>query len=786
LKFAHVISICSLAFVVAMLGICAPATAQTQNEADASYNAWNSAFLVQNNGKPYYATTLTSLGTVPSGTWIDALNIAVAEDVYERNHSQAQQNLVSALLTTFLVQNGTDWSYDGWNDDIGWMTNIFVRGYQITGNPTFLAQAETGWNLAYNRGWDTTLGGGIWENSTESDKEALSNDSFVFEGVALYQITGDPSYLAKAEAIYAWVRATLFNPTNATNAVGAPGQVTQGINNNGSLNAGDNVYNSGTFLKAANDLLRVTGNQTYYNDALLAANHIVNEGPVLHNGNEAPGNQWAYWFTLALSEFATDNNQWPQYQSWLQGNADAAWSERSSLNLTWNDWTSPTNDDGTDALEMSSAVAIWQVLPAANPPTLSGNYEIENTASNLALSVAGSSTANSAAVIQESFDGGDEDLWTMVPTSGGYFQIKNVNSGLVVSVTEASGASGANIIQSPAQGMMPGNDQWLPAQNSDGTYSFFNLNSLQVLDNPGASTVAGTQVDQSFANGTPAQKFYLIPQSATSTSTPTAPTAPPSLSAELTSTNLINLSWTASATPGATYAIFRSTTSGFPPSSGNLIASASSSTTTFIDGSVSPSTTYYYLVEATDSNGTSAASNEASATTPTPSFLLGLSAPSVSLTAGSSGTDTVTVTPQDGLPTSASISFTCSGQPATITCSFSPTTVTAGNIVSTLTVSATKASSALYSRRIPLFPGSALALMLGFFGWKRRRRFKLVLLVVSVFGLTIFTGCGGSSSASSTAPPTSVVYPVTVTATYASGSGSTVAQTAQLEVVTTN
>ncbi len=94
-----------------------------------------------------------------------------------------------------------------------------------------------------------------------------------------------------------------------------------------------------------------------------------------------------------------------------------------------------------------------------------------------------------------------------------------------------------------------------------------------------------------------------------------APTAPSGLGATATSSSQINLSWTASSSScSVTYNIFRSTTSGFTPSSANQIASGITSTT-FSNTGLSPSTTYYYLVEGTNSGGTSAASNQANATT---------------------------------------------------------------------------------------------------------------------------------------------------------------------------
>jgi len=105
--------------------------------------------------------------------------------------------------------------------------------------------------------------------------------------------------------------------------------------------------------------------------------------------------------------------------------------------------------------------------------------------------------------------------------------------------------------------------------------------------------------------------------SATTSSACTVPSAPSGLSATAASTTQINLSWTAStANCTPTYNVFRSTTSGFTPSSSNQIASGVS-TTTFSNTGLTCNTAYFYLVEGTNSAGTSAPSNQASATTQT-------------------------------------------------------------------------------------------------------------------------------------------------------------------------
>jgi malectin (di-glucose binding ER protein) len=96
------------------------------------------------------------------------------------------------------------------------------------------------------------------------------------------------------------------------------------------------------------------------------------------------------------------------------------------------------------------------------------------------------------------------------------------------------------------------------------------------------------------------------------------PSVPGGLTATTASSTQINLSWTASTAPAgcsvSSYSVFRSTTSGFTPSSSNQIASGVTSTI-FDDTTALCNTTYHYAVEALDSDGASAGSTQVSATT---------------------------------------------------------------------------------------------------------------------------------------------------------------------------
>ena len=95
------------------------------------------------------------------------------------------------------------------------------------------------------------------------------------------------------------------------------------------------------------------------------------------------------------------------------------------------------------------------------------------------------------------------------------------------------------------------------------------------------------------------------------------PSVPGTPSATAISSSAINVTWGAStAGSGCTvsYNVYRSTTSGFTPGSGNQIASGLSSAS-YGDTGLAASTTYYYKVEAADGDGSSAASAQGSGTT---------------------------------------------------------------------------------------------------------------------------------------------------------------------------
>jgi chitodextrinase len=157
------------------------------------------------------------------------------------------------------------------------------------------------------------------------------------------------------------------------------------------------------------------------------------------------------------------------------------------------------------------------------------------------------------------------------------------------------------------------------------------INGTQVLTNFDIIAAAGAKnkaiAEQFNANASSSGQFVIqyvtVTDNAkasgieiTSNGSCSAPTTPSGLTATAVSSSQINLSWTASTSScSVSYSIFRSTTSGFTPSSSNQVANNVAGTS-FSNTGLTPRTTYFYLVEAVNSGGTSAASNQASATTP--------------------------------------------------------------------------------------------------------------------------------------------------------------------------
>lgn len=346
-----------MAFVtLAMVVLGRPTTVRgsTAADADTIFSAYTKAFYFTNDAGGFFRATTEGGKT---WFWERAEQMEMLLDTYERTTNPACLTMFSKVFDGFLADHGATWERNEFNDDIMWMVIACARAHQLTGNPVYRDTARTNFDLCYARAWSTNLGGGLWWKTSNQSKNACVNGPAAIAAYLLYQISGDATYLAKAEAAYGWERDHLFDPKS--------GAIWDNMNGEGGIGTKVFSYNLGTFIGAANFL-----GQT--NDARRAAdfakNILCRDGILPDYGPSGDAAGFNGICVRWLARFMKDRGLQKSYESWLRGNADAAWKgRRPADNLSWSSWSRPTPAGLLDAWACSSSVVMLQVVPACGP-----------------------------------------------------------------------------------------------------------------------------------------------------------------------------------------------------------------------------------------------------------------------------------------------------------------------------------------------------------------------------------------------------------------------------------
>ena len=189
-----------------------------------------------------------------------------------------------------------------WNefvDDMEWMALTQLRMYETTQNEEYFLKAKQLYNDWIWPTWgpegeEPWKGGITWKTDVSKSKNACSNGPAAIIAAKIYRLydkIGDPgkkrkrTYLQEAIKIYTWLRDNLYDP--------ADGKVGDNMNRRGEISSAIYTYNQGTFLGAAHELYKITGDKQYLEEAVNAANYVVskmsaNEG-VLSNTDSGDG-----------------------------------------------------------------------------------------------------------------------------------------------------------------------------------------------------------------------------------------------------------------------------------------------------------------------------------------------------------------------------------------------------------------------------------------------------------------------------------------------------------------
>lgn len=163
----------------------------------------------------------------------------------------------------------------------------------------------------------------------------------------LYEITKDADYLEWSKKIYDWEKEHLFNS--------ATGAVYDALNGNtGKLDKVTLSYNSGTFTGAAYHLFKVTGDETYLNDARKCANFAISDRSMIDKSNNIIRDEgksdgglfkgiFMRYFRQLLDEPALSEVYRKKFTTFFNHNAEVLWRNGVNKNdlLFSPSWSTP-------------------------------------------------------------------------------------------------------------------------------------------------------------------------------------------------------------------------------------------------------------------------------------------------------------------------------------------------------------------------------------------------------------------------------------------------------------
>ncbi|MUG65241.1 carbohydrate-binding protein [Paenibacillus campinasensis] len=348
-------------------------------DADAAIRAFNAKFW-DPQAKYFWADS--NRGDNYQSFWVEAELWEMVMDAYLHTSDpelKAQlRTQIDDIFDGTVAKYGEDWTNNPFNDDIMWWAMGSARAYQITGEARYLERAQYYFDFVYDTQWDDEFaGGGIWWLNSEHDtKNACINFPAAQTAVFLYELTGAPHYLEAATRIYRWSKTMLTD---------GEGKVFDRIEVARGPIPDSTHYNQGTFVGSAVGLYRVTGDETYLEDAVKGArftmdrlvdnNRLLNyEGP---NG-DLKGGKTILIRNLAYLQQALDHEGSGLYDeferefdAWLAFNTAMAWSHRNEEGIVDGNWVGQLRSGTYESWSSSGAV---QALTVVEPQEVTLRY----------------------------------------------------------------------------------------------------------------------------------------------------------------------------------------------------------------------------------------------------------------------------------------------------------------------------------------------------------------------------------------------------------------------------
>lgn len=337
----------------------------TQKDATLAIDAFHESFY--NPDMKLYAIDSNKKGR--AAIWTQAIYWDMIMNAYKRTKDDKYRRLIDEIYQGGYEQyTGYDWTdKHEWfiYDDMMWWIISLARAYEITGDGKYLDKASSGFFYVWQEAYDKERGG-FWWNFIHDAKMACINYPATVAAMTLYNITQDPVYLEKAKSIYTWSRNVFFD--NKKGRIADNMHYNHLFQNSMDIAWVTQLYNQGTFIGAATMLYKVTNNESYLKDAVLAADYVKGNmcytDGILEFKTGIEQGIYAAIFAQYIVMLIEDGKQ-PQYVDWLKHNINTAWKNRDKKrNLTFKDAVKPCPESDIEVYDASGCPALMQLVPS--------------------------------------------------------------------------------------------------------------------------------------------------------------------------------------------------------------------------------------------------------------------------------------------------------------------------------------------------------------------------------------------------------------------------------------
>lgn len=280
-----------------------------------------------------YGSDLSNMTT--NHYWPQAHAMDVIVDAYMRTSGKQYKKLYplwwqGAPTFNFSGREEDPW----WNvfvDDMEWIVLAQIRMFESTQDKAYFLKAKQMYDAWIWPTWGPEeespwYGGITWKTDVAKSKNACSNGPAAIIAARIYNCYNKAGvnsgkekeeYLTQAKKIYAWLRKNLFNPQT--------GGVYDNMQKDGKIGRAIFTYNQGTFIGAAHELYKITGDKQYLEDAIKASNYVIdhmseNKG-VLSNSTDGDGGLFNgiffRYFVKLINEPNLDTNNRKKFHNYI-------------------------------------------------------------------------------------------------------------------------------------------------------------------------------------------------------------------------------------------------------------------------------------------------------------------------------------------------------------------------------------------------------------------------------------------------------------------------------------